>query len=598
MPIAPSARGLLLGLALALLPCALPAAAAKLYPTDRCVSDKLRAAAEVCGAVLGAEVAFESHQDQSRLDGAFGKARVKLAKAWGRAEKRVAKQVDCAETTNASAVIAARVEEGAAAVAAAVNDGLDLGNADDERCGADLLEATRDACEGLFRAQSLHLRQRSSDRMRLRLTADSSTVLADFQERAGEIRNGCATQTDGPALADLLEELVDDVVALSTVSPAVDDQGFTMYTPEPVEYLGQELSPICFHDTPYVFFAKRGTVNKLVVYYQGGGACWNYLTSSVPTCKIEAGPGDDPDNFSGGFGDLSNPENPFKDWNAVMIPYCTGDVHWGDSQFTHTDSGNSVTVEHKGAVNARVVEKFAREHFVMPEQVFVTGSSAGAYGAIANSPFLMEYAYPSSQFVVLGDAGNGVITEDFLVNDISKWGIEKNFPRFVKALDTPLLELSLEDVYVEVAHQYPWNRFATYASAYDGGSGGQSGFYNIMLLGGSPFGGLSWWEASCAWNAVMREQNFETFARAPQNFRYYIGTGSRHTMYGSNKVYTDTTGGVPTIKDWVEAMLAGSPDWVNVECQDCGTTLPGDPKPPNLPTPPFDVDGNIVCDAP
>jgi hypothetical protein len=25
------------------------------------------------------------------------------------------------------------------------------------------------------------------------------------------------------------------------------------------------------------------------------------------------------------------------------------------------------------------------------------------------------------------------------------------------------------------------------------------------------------------------------------NYRYYIGTGSRHTMWDSNKVYTDTT---------------------------------------------------------
>ena len=36
-------------------------------------------------------------------------------------------------------------------------------------------------------------------------------------------------------------------------------------------------------------------------------------------------------------------------------------------------------------MNAQVVEKWAREHFVTPEQVFVTGSSAGAYGAIASS---------------------------------------------------------------------------------------------------------------------------------------------------------------------------------------------------------------------
>jgi len=590
----------LLGLLLPLLLAAAPAGAVKLYGTDRCVSDKLRAAAEVCGAVLGAHVAHEGHGDQARLDASLGKARVKLAKGWGRAERRVAKDVDCAETTATSAEIAARLEDGAAALAAAVNDGLDLGQKQDARCGAGLLKAAQDACVDLFRARSLHLRQRIRDRLRLRLAADESAALADFQERVLEVRNGCATTATGPALADLLDETIDDVAALATVSPAVDDQGFTMITPEPVEYMGRTLSPICYNGTPYVFFAKRGSVNNLVVYYQGGGACWNLTTTVVGTCKKETGAFDDPDNATSGFADLSNPENPFRDWNQVMIPYCTGDVHWGDATFTHEGStpGQGITVEHKGAVNARVVEKWAREHFVMPDQVFVTGSSAGAYGAIASSPFLMEFAYPSSTFAVLGDAGNGVITQDFLVNDISKWGIEKNVPRWIEALDVPLTELSLQDVYVEVARQYPWSRFGTYTTAFDGGQGGQTGFYSIMLNGGNPLAGLTWWEASCAWNQAMREQNFEIFARVPANFRSYVGTGSRHTMYGNDKVYSDVTGGVPPLVDWIEAMLGGTPEWTNVECQDCGVTLPGDPKPNPLPQPPFDADGNIVCDAP
>lgn len=573
-----------------------PAEAAKLYPTDRCVSDKLRAAAKVCSVVLRSHADFEKHRDVSRRDAALGKARTKLAKAWGRAEKRVARQVDCAETSATSAEIAARIEEGAAELAAAVNDGLDLALEVDARCGRDLLRSAQSACQGLLRAESLHLRQRTRDRLRLRLSADEAVALADFEERAGQVRNGCATTATTTALADILGETVDEVVDLATVSPAVDDQAFDMITPEPVKYLGQTLSPICFHGTPYVFFAKRGSVNKLVVYFQGGGACWNQLTSAVGACKQSTGAFDDPDGASSGFADLSNPENPFRDWHQVMIPYCTGDVHWGDATFTHEFAGESIVAEHKGAVNARVVEKWAREHFVNPERVFVTGSSAGAYGAIASSPYLMEFSYPSSRFDVVGDAGNGVITQDFLVNDISKWGIEKNVPRFIEALDVPLTDLSLEDVYVEVARQYPWNRFATYTTAFDGGGGGQTGFYNIMLNGGDPLASFTWWDASCAWNEAMRQQNFETFARVPANFRYYVGTGSRHTMWGANKVYTDTTGGVPTIVDWLNAMLEDSPDWMNVECQDCGVTLPGDPKPSVLPTPPFDEDGNIVCE--
>jgi len=95
----------------------------------------------------------------------------------------------------------------------------------------------------------------------------------------------------------------------------------------------------------------------------------------------------------------------------------------------------------------------------------------------------------------------------------------------------------------------------------------------------------------------MREINDEAAAEAP-NFRYYVGAGSRHTMWGSDKVYTDTTGNVPTIRDWVAAMLRGNGDWENVACDDadCGTVLPGDPTPPTLPTAPFTADGKIVCE--
>jgi hypothetical protein len=93
----------------------------------------------------------------------------------------------------------------------------------------------------------------------------------------------------------------------------------------------------------------------------------------------------------------------------------------------------------------------------------------------------------------------------------------------------------------------------------------------------------------------MTEQAQATFADVTNdNYRYYIGTGSRHTMYGSNKVYTDTTGGVPTIVSWVNSMLARDVGWTNVECSSgCGTLLPGDPAPSPL-QPPFSMSGSDI----
>jgi len=116
-------------------------------------------------------------------------------------------------------------------------------------------------------------------------------------------------------------------------------------------------------------------------------------------------------------------------------------------------------------------------------------------------------------------------------------------------------------------------------------------------------GAFSWWDASCAFGDVALAQSEQTFGAVPANYRYYFGTGSRHTMFGDNKVYDDTTGGVPTVVDWVNAMLASGPDgrdenWTNVLCENCGLLLDGDPR-PEPPEPPFEQQGEdvvIVCE--
>src|SRR5207253_8155837 len=44
---------------------------------------------------------------------------------------------------------------------------------------------------------------------------------------------------------------------------------------------------------------------------------------------------------------------------------------------------------------------------------------------------------------------------------------------------------------------------------------------------------------------------------------------SRHTIWGSNRVYTETHGPVETFVDWLNDMLGGSATWSNVTCSDC-----------------------------
>jgi hypothetical protein len=315
--------------------------------------------------------------------------------------------------------------------------------------------------------------------------------------------------------------------------------------------------------------------------------------------KTDAGAGSDNPNFVGsGFADMSNPDNPFRDWSVVFVSYCSCDIHFGDAAQDYANG-----IEHRGFQNARVVEKWAREHFVNPEQIFVTGSSAGAYGAWFHGPLLHE-TWPASEFQVLADAGNGVITQDFLENSFPNWNFIGNIPPEYPEIKEIIETGGGVPEYTKfVAGRFPNTRWAHYSTAFDGGLGGQTGFYNVMLNDNNPIAATTWWNGSCAFTEAMRQQAVDTAAAidlTSGNYRYYIGTGSRHTMWGSNKVYTDTTGGVPTLVDWVNAMLDGTVDWTNVECTNCGLLLPGDVRPPTIPTPPFQQVGPdvvVVCSA-
>lgn len=550
-----------------------------LYPTDACVAAKLDAAAAYCARSI-------------RSAGRGGKpllasARQRLVDAWADAESTSsAAGVSCSETTATAQEMLDTIDRGAATLVSQIADRTKRGHGRESRS----YQAAALACSRLLAFEADHLRTRDTDRTRATLDARN----AKFERRWRNDHGHACKRPSAGRVFSLAEDLVDDVLYASYVSPRVSTD-WTMITPDAeIPYEGKTLDPICSRGTPWVFFVKRGTVNKTLMYYQGGGACWSHTTCTFPTHKVSASASDNPANSSSGFADLDNPENPFKDWNAVFVPYCTGDVHWGDEVVEHRQGGLRVTIHHKGFVNAQVAEKWAREHFANPEQVFVTGSSAGAYGAIMNSLPLQEKVWPSSDFAVLGDAGNGVITDDFLQNDLSKWGIEKNLPSWIPGLDVPITELDASRLWSIPANFYPHNRYANYTSAYDGGQGGQTGFYNIMLNLSNPFAWLNWWPPSCEWNAIMREYSFAS-AAAAANYRYYIGSGSRHTMWANDKVYDDTTGNVPPIVDWVQAMLDGTPDWVNVETDDPGLLLPGDPR-PVPPEYPYTEDDRIVCE--
>lgn len=576
------------------------------YPAQECVSTKQLAAADYCRRALEAWAGWETSGDASRRDDEIQNARDDLDKTWSEAEQAAREGgADCSDRALSAGEAAAIVNRPVEDLVGSVNAGLDLEVKSDARCGRDILSAAANKCDGLLAAESRHIADLAGDPDRLRLAADRTAANESFSRDWDDaVRAGCPTMATESGVGAAIDEFTDRLVLDTTVAPHLQSAAYETISPTGTTlYRGKELTPICKDGSPYHFFARRGTVNKLVMYYQGGGACWEALTCSVGVCKPNVDPvADNPSGASSGFADLSNPDNPFRDWNTVFVSYCSCDIHYGDAaQDYPVPNGTTLHVEHRGFHNSRIAEKWAREHFADPEEVFVTGSSAGAYGAWFNSVSLQDDVWPASHFDVLADAGNGVITRAFLDGPFSNWNFEANLPDDIPGVREAIEDGSGIPGYTEaVARYFPLTNWAHYSTAYDGGTGGQTGFYNIMLHDNDPTAALQWWQASCAFNQAMRQQAMETAMAVPENYRYYIGSGSRHTMWGNDKVYTDTTGGVPTIVNWVDAMLAsepGNPDpgWTNVECDDCSLTLPGDPTPPrdNL-QPPFEQQGDDI----
>lgn len=571
------------------------------HPVRVCVAAKQKEAGKYCKALLTAWANWDAKQDSSRRDTALTKAAAKLDARWDRANLRALDAgSDCSDTTLSSAAARALVDGAVTEIVAQVNGGLDLGSRAHRSCGAALLKAAARACGSFLRAESAYIKALAEDRHateRDAKKAQASTTLATQWAKV-EACPTTATEADIEARIDAINAAI---VLNTIVSPNVDNTQFTTITPTgPISYQDTSLNPVCMNGSPYSYFVKRGSVNNLLIYYQGGGACWDNITCSIPTCDTNVAPtgSDNPNSWHSGFADGANALNPFKDWNIVFVSYCSCDIHFGDAARNYQGLMPTLHVEHRGYQNARVVEKWAREHFVNPERVFVTGSSAGAYGAWFNAP-LHQAVWPASHFDVLGDAGNGVITTSFLNNQIGNWNFEANIPTAIPGLTQSLTSgIGITDYSETVANFFPDTRWAQYSTAFDGGDGGQTSFYHIMLNPTDPYGWQDWWESSCAFHTQMRQQAVDTAAAVPLNYRYYIGSGSRHTMWGSNNVYTSTTGGVPAIVNWINAMLANGPSWVNVEASPYNVLLSGDPRPSPLQAPFATSGANVVVNCP
>jgi len=310
---------------------------------------------------------------------------------------------------------------------------------------------------------------------------------------------------------------------------------------------------ICSTGTPYAFYVHPGTVNRLVVYFEGGGACWDANTCSNPDVYYDStvDETDNPANNSEGLADLENAANPFKDWFQVFVPYCTGDIHWGNKTSTYHWAGTDHVINHKGFANVSAVLDWIQGGFSEPEKIFVAGCSAGAYGSVMGAAYVHNL-YPDVPLYQLGDSGAGVITDAFFQGGFPNWGAEATIPNWIPALDIPWQELTMPKLYTALADYYSSDRWSQYNTAHDED---QTFFYNAM-------GGTGDW-------GQLMMASIDEIQDATSNFEAYTAPGEIHCITPFDIFYTREVNGVKFV-DWLDAMVNEQP-WDSVKCTDCET---------------------------
>lgn len=309
---------------------------------------------------------------------------------------------------------------------------------------------------------------------------------------------------------------------------------------------------ICSDGSPYRFFVHRGDPSKLLIEFEGGGACWSGATCEADVYNKTVTSDPEVARQTGqlqGIYDRTNPANPLKDFTHVYIPYCTGDLHWGNAAAAYTGlSGQPYVIQHKGATNAATALNWAGANVPAPSQVVVAGCSAGGYGAALWSAKVAR-AYPGARMVEIADSAAGVVPEGFFATTLKSWNVADAWPAFIPDLDLARVDpatLSLPKLYTSVATFFPTASFSQFNTRTDTV---QIFFYALSK------GSISTTDA-VDWSAKM-VANVEQISAENPNFRAYLAPGTEHCIINRPSFYTQAVGG-RKFSDWLTTLLSGT----------------------------------------
>lgn len=175
------------------------------------------------------------------------------------------------------------------------------------------------------------------------------------------------------------------------VSTTTSASGVTTFTFNPAD------GPVCMRGGEYRASVREGASDDLLIFLQGGGACWSDFCLAVtaapaiiPTMDLLR----------------TTPEGPMRDFDVLYLPYCDGSLFAGDRSLDENGDGTPDRIHH-GLQNLSAALTAGYTRFPRPRRVVLAGSSGGGFGTIL-AAFLVRYVYPDAPLYVINDSGVGV----------------------------------------------------------------------------------------------------------------------------------------------------------------------------------------------
>jgi hypothetical protein len=315
--------------------------------------------------------------------------------------------------------------------------------------------------------------------------------------------------------------------------------------------------PICIAGTDYSVFTKAGNPFKLLVFLQGGGACWQDFYACNVLAEDQAPP---PDPV--GIWDSSSPDNPFADYSIVYMPYCDGSVFAGDNfvvdpawqAFIEGELGlppgtGPLLRFHYGLRNQSAGIDVARTLFPFAHWITVAGSSAGGVGAAGFTPALVRFRYGNlPKLTVFNDAGPVAVNLD-ATDDLAAREQDWQFGQFYPASCTECDPLGQATAIIK----WRLDNDATVREAfYETDADLTNRFFMDLLADPAGYRDL-----------IVTEHGLLNAAYPERYKRFIVAGETSHTALQTPLFYTQDANGV-LLDDWTSDFLVDAPGWVDI----------------------------------